>query len=155
VPWGLRKLLVWIKNEYGNPEIIVTENGCSDNGGLEDNQRVEYFRLYINEVLKAVKIDNVNVTGYFAWSLMDVFEWNVGYTEKFGLYSVDFNDPNRTRTPKKSVGALSKIYAENGFPKPKLTASEHSSVGSKDLYCSTAVLSMALIFLVLGLLLAV
>ena len=79
VPWGLRKLLGWIKNEFNNIEVIITENGVSDKGGLEDNIRVEYFRGYINEVLKAVKKDQCNVTGYLAWSLLDVYEWNVGH----------------------------------------------------------------------------
>ena len=80
VPWGLRKLLCWIKDEYNNPEIIITENGTSDNGGLQDNDRIKYYRAHINETLKAVKLDGCNVRGYTAWTLMDNFEWNAGYT---------------------------------------------------------------------------
>lgn len=82
VPWGFRKLLNWIKNTYGNPELLVTENGFSDNStvGLNDTMRTEYFRLYINNMLKASQLDGCNVTAYTAWSLMDNFEWMRGYS---------------------------------------------------------------------------
>ena len=53
MPWGLRKLLNHIKNTYGNPPVLITENGVSDNNGtLEDEQRVNYFKDYINNALK-------------------------------------------------------------------------------------------------------
>jgi len=82
VPWGLRKLLVWIKDTYGNPEVIVTENGFSDfeHVKLNDTGRVYYYTNYINQMLRAVNEDGCHVTGYFAWSLLDNFEWALGYT---------------------------------------------------------------------------
>ena len=53
VPWGLRRLLKWIKDSYGNPPVYVTENGCSDRrNDVDDQQRVNYYRCYINEVMK-------------------------------------------------------------------------------------------------------
>ena len=64
----------------------------------------------------AVNEDNCNVAGYTAWCLLDTFEWSSGYHEKFGLYYIDFEDPRRPRTPKKSAGALAKIYRLRGFP---------------------------------------
>lgn len=81
VPWGFRKLLIWLKNTYNNTEILVTENGWSDypEVGLQDVRRVSYYKNYINQMLKAIKLDNVNVTAYTAWSLMDNFEWGMGY----------------------------------------------------------------------------
>lgn len=81
VPWGLRKLLNWIKETYNDPEILITESGWSDakDDGLNDDKRIGYFRDYVNNVMKAVLLDNVTVKGYAVWSLMDNFEWANGY----------------------------------------------------------------------------
>ncbi len=68
-----------------------------------------------NYFISAVKVDGANVKGYFAWSLLDNFEWHRGYTEKFGIHQVDFQDPNRTRTPKSSAKFLKRIVDDNGF----------------------------------------
>jgi beta-glucosidase len=121
VPWGFRKLLNWLKNTYGSPEIYVTENGFADypDTGLQDNGRVTYYREYINQMLKAIVIDKVRVTAYTAWSLMDNFEWARGYSERFGIYSVNFTDPARPRTPKASAAYLKQLFLDNGFPEPK------------------------------------
>lgn len=51
----------------------------------------------------AIHIDRCDVRGYTAWALLDDFEWNIGFNEKFGFYHVDFNDPGRKRTPKDSA----------------------------------------------------
>jgi len=118
VPWGFRKMLHWIGRTYGNPEIYVTENGFADynSSGVNDTDRADYYRNYINEMLKAIKIDDVRVTVYTAWSLMDNFEWARGYTQRFGTHYVDFKDPQLPRTPKESALLLKKIFKDNGFP---------------------------------------
>ena len=65
--------------------------------------------------MKAIKEDGVDVGGYYAWSLMDNFEWARGYSEHFGLHSVDMTSDARTRTPKESSRFYAKIVANNGF----------------------------------------
>ncbi|KAK2576537.1 hypothetical protein KPH14_005859 [Odynerus spinipes] len=103
VPQGLRRILNIIKNEYDNPPVIITENGFSDNGTLLDLPRIRYYHDYLKAMLEAIYEDGCDVKGFTAWSVLDNFEWNRGYTEKFGLVNVDFSSPNRTRTPKMSM----------------------------------------------------
>nr|BAB91145.1 beta-glucosidase [Neotermes koshunensis] len=116
VPWGFRKELNWIKNEYNNPPVFITENGFSDYGGLNDTGRVHYYTEHLKEMLKAIHEDGVNVIGYTAWSLMDNFEWLRGYSEKFGIYAVDFEDPARPRIPKESAKVLAEIMNTRKIP---------------------------------------
>lgn len=103
-PPGFRKLLNWISNQYGRKHsIIITENGLCDLGGIKDIARVNYYNKYLYQLLLAMHVDKCNVEGYFAWTLMDDFEWKDGYTAKFGLYYVDFDSPKKTRKPKLSA----------------------------------------------------
>lgn len=76
---------------------------------MNDVKRVDYFNSYLTAIHTAINRDGCNIKGYIAWSLMDSFEWKAGFTEKFGLYHVDFNHPNRTRTPKRSAFIYSQI----------------------------------------------
>ena len=115
-PWGLRSVLKWVKDHYGDIPVYITENGTSDKlGNTDDLQRIYVYKHYINQLLKSVLIDEVNEKGYYAWSLLDNFEWGSGYTEKFGLHSVNMTDPERTRTAKHSSVFYSKIVGQNGF----------------------------------------
>ncbi|XP_010910029.1 beta-glucosidase 25 isoform X2 [Elaeis guineensis] len=110
VPWGIRKLMRYIKEKYGNPLVIITENGMDDSNNpfatldkaLEDNKRIHYHNDYLSNLSAAVREDGCNVRGYFVWSLLDNWEWNSGYTVRFGLYFVDYRD-NLKRIPKASV----------------------------------------------------
>ncbi|KAG8125102.1 hypothetical protein E2320_020395 [Naja naja] len=115
-----RRLLKWIKEEYNNPPIYVTENGISErtDGGLNDTWRIHYLKSYINEALKGIVFDGVDLRGYTVWTLMDNFEWAVGFSEKFGLYYTNHTDPNLTRIPKESSKYYSSIIHCNGFPDP-------------------------------------
>ncbi|XP_057692182.1 lactase-like b isoform X2 [Corythoichthys intestinalis] len=118
VPWGFRRMLNFVKTQYGNPMIYVTENGVSEKmqcTELCDEWRIQYYRDYINEMLKALR-DGVNLKGYTAWSLLDKFEWDEGFTERFGLYYVDFRNKNKPRYPKASVQFYKRIISSNGFP---------------------------------------
>ncbi|CAO1305237.1 unnamed protein product [Diamesa hyperborea] len=89
VPEGLRDLLNWMKTNYNNPPVFITENGWSDAGTLEDNGRIEYYKHHLKAVSKAIYEDKCNVIGYTVWSLLDSFEWIQGFTEKFGIFSVN------------------------------------------------------------------
>lgn len=121
VPHGMRRILNWVKDHYNNPEILITENGVSDDrdyvqGSLDDQQRIRYLTNYTNNMLKAVKLDGVNVTAYTCWSTMDNFEWADGYEVTFGLHQVNFTDPARTRTPKASASFYNQLIRDNGWP---------------------------------------
>ncbi|KAL0970320.1 hypothetical protein UPYG_G00240410 [Umbra pygmaea] len=100
VPGHLRRLLNYIKDTCNNPAIYITENGFSQVGpvDLDDVQRCGYYKDAIQEVETAIKTDGVDVRGYFAWSLLDNFEWADGFRVRFGLFHVDFTRPERTRT---------------------------------------------------------
>ncbi|XP_023552080.1 beta-glucosidase 44-like isoform X2 [Cucurbita pepo subsp. pepo] len=106
VPWGMYKALMYVKQHYGNPNVIVSENGMDTSDiplpkGLNDTERIHYYKTYLQNMKKA--IDNgANVTGYFAWSLLDNFEWLSGYTSRFGIIYVDYKD-NLKRIPKMSA----------------------------------------------------
>ncbi|KAE8618486.1 hypothetical protein XENTR_v10009398 [Xenopus tropicalis] len=121
VPWGFRRLLNYVKTNYGNPVLFVTENGASEKmqcTELCDEWRIQYLKGYINEMLKAMK-DGANIQGYTAWSLMDMFEWEDGFSERSGLFYVEFQNKNKSRYPKASVPFYKRIIAANGFPNPR------------------------------------
>merc|ERR1711862_448434 len=90
VPWGLRRMLEYCQKEYPTPGgIFVTENGCAVKeddveSAKNDTFRVEYFQGYIAQVHQAIQ-SGADVRGYFAWSLMDNFEWAHGYSKRFGI----------------------------------------------------------------------
>ncbi|KAI4322845.1 hypothetical protein L6164_022499 [Bauhinia variegata] len=98
VPWGIRMLARYVKHKYGNPAVIITEN----EDALQDDKRIRFHRDYLSNLSAAIREDDCNVQGYFVWSLLDNWEWNTGYSVRFGLYYVDFKN-NLTRIPKASV----------------------------------------------------
>ncbi|XP_050361906.1 myrosinase 1-like [Nymphalis io] len=108
LPWGFHKLLTKLREDYDNPTIFITENGFSTRQGLEDDDRVSYYRRYIDVMLDAID-EGSDIKVYTAWSLMDNFEWLRGYTERFGLYEVDYESPERIRTPRKSAYVYKEI----------------------------------------------
>ncbi|KAL6909524.1 hypothetical protein ACP4OV_001805 [Aristida adscensionis] len=100
VPTGMYGCVNYIKQKYGNPTVVITENGMDQPGNLtreqylHDATRVQFYRDYLTELKRAID-DGANVAGYFAWSLLDNFEWQSGYTSKFGIVYVDFNTLER------------------------------------------------------------
>lgn len=129
VPWGLRKLLNWVAKRYNSPAIYVTENGWSTPGdvdvetGVHDPSRVLFYANYTSEMQRAINEDGVDVRGYFAWSLMDNFEWERGYSERFGLVHTDF--VTQKRYPKTSALWYSATIQANAIVDPGLFVTEN------------------------------
>ena len=91
--------LMRLKNEYGNPRMFITENGASftdviQNGQVHDPLRTAFLESYMEAAAQAIR-DGVNLHGYFIWSLVDNFEWNSGYSKRFGLVHVDHASQQR------------------------------------------------------------
>lgn len=102
VPQGLEDILKWIRDNYNNIEVYITENGWSDEGELNDTDRIDYLKSHLQAVLNAIN-DGCKVTHYSHWSLIDNFEWNRGFTEKFGLYYLNITSKNKERVAKNSA----------------------------------------------------
>ncbi|XP_074039719.1 myrosinase 1-like isoform X2 [Leptinotarsa decemlineata] len=100
---GLGNILRHIRDNYKNPVLFISEQGYNNQGGLNDTDRVLYIKSALKVVWNAINVDGIRIKSYLIWSLMDVFEWVSGYAPKLGLYSVNFTDPKRTRTPKESA----------------------------------------------------
>jgi beta-glucosidase len=99
-PQGLTELLCRLHNDYQPKRLWVTENGAAFkdqlvNGEVDDTQRLAYIRDHIAATHDAIA-QGVPVGAYFAWSLMDNFEWASGYAKRFGLVHVDFETQKRT-----------------------------------------------------------
>jgi beta-glucosidase len=91
-PEGIYRALKGLSQKFPNIPIIITENGLAD---AEDKYRELFYDRYLYAVSKAIR-EGVNVKGYFAWSLLDNFEWASGFTPRFGLYHVDYKTQKRT-----------------------------------------------------------
>ncbi len=108
-PEGLYRFLIRTARDYtGDLPLIITENGMASkdvltNGAVDDPQRVAYVDAHLEAVQHALA-EGVPVQGYFLWSLLDNFEWALGYEKRFGLVHVDFD--TLARTPKASYHAL-------------------------------------------------
>ncbi len=99
LPAGLHRFLVRLRDEYGNPEVVITENGYptieqSGQDPLDDPERIAYLRDHIVAVGSAIA-GGCRCTGYFCWTLTDNFEWANGYRARFGLVHVDFATQER------------------------------------------------------------
>lgn len=117
-PPGLTDILVWAKERSGSIPMYVTENGAAFydppkpiDGRVDDPLRIAYYRAHLAAVREAID-RGVDMRGYFAWSLLDNFEWSHGYAKRFGLVHVDYE--TQARTPKASARFYADIIRTNG-----------------------------------------
>lgn len=108
-PEGIYKFLKRTAEEYtGDLPLFITENGMANadvikNGAVHDAERINFLNQHFAKVKQAID-EGVPVAGFFLWSLLDNYEWALGYEKRFGLVHVDFD--TLKRTPKASYHAL-------------------------------------------------
>jgi len=116
-PRGLYDLLTRLHQDYSIPQYFITENGAafndtvSEDGHVHDPRRVQYLHDYLLQAQAAIA-GGVPLAGYFAWSLMDNFEWAFGYTKRFGIVYIDY--PTQRRIIKDSGYGYRDTIAANG-----------------------------------------
>ena len=116
-PQGLTDILQWVHDRYGKVPLYITENGAAfddqiqPNGGIQDTQRVQYLTDHLRAARRAIDI-GVDLRGYFVWSLFDNFEWQQGYSKRFGIVHVDFE--TQQRVPKSSARFYDEVVRTNG-----------------------------------------
>jgi beta-glucosidase len=108
-PEGFFWALKWITKNYPNLPILVTENGIEDS---TDRIRPRFIAQHIHSMWRAVNF-NWPVKGYFHWTLVDNFEWERGWNQRFGLWALDIESQKRTRRP--SANLYAAICKENGL----------------------------------------
>jgi beta-glucosidase len=106
-PQGIFEVLKWARN-YKLP-IVITENGVED---AEDSLRPKYLVQHLHQIWRAVN-ENYPVKGYFHWTLVDNFEWERGWTQRFGLWELDVETQARRKRP--SADLYAEICRENGI----------------------------------------
>lgn len=109
IPEGIFDSIKWITRTYPDLPILITENGVED---YDDHMRPRYLAQHLHQVWRAVNF-NWRVKGYFHWSLVDNFEWERGWTQRFGLWGLDLDTQKRIRRP--SVDLYAEICKENGL----------------------------------------
>lgn len=115
VPKGLYDFLLWVKGRYGNPLLYITENGTAEKeptkqSAIEDINRQNYIRDHLHACTAAIQAGS-NLMGYFVWSLLDNFEWALGYEKRFGIVRVNYSTLERTM--KGSAGVYRDIILSN------------------------------------------
>lgn len=118
-PQGFFDVLTRVARDYAPKQVYVTENGAAFvdppavDGVIADPRRVDYLRTHLLAAQRAIEA-GVPLAGYFAWSLMDNWEWAEGYTKRFGLYAVDFE--SQQRTAKHSARFYRDVVAAHAVP---------------------------------------
>ncbi len=120
-PKSLYDIVMRITRDYNRPLIEITENGCAygeapgPDGLIRDMRRIDYLRRHLGELARSIH-DGADVRGYHAWSLLDNFEWEEGFSQRFGLTYVDFQ--TQRRILKESGKWYAQVAAENALIAP-------------------------------------
>jgi len=109
-PEGMYHCIMYVKEKFGDTPIYITENGLSTD---DDNWRVEYIKNHLVQISRAIQ-NGANVKGYLYWSSFDNFEWECGYSAKFGLIEIDRKNGLK-RIPRNSAWVYADIIKNNGF----------------------------------------
>jgi beta-glucosidase len=117
-PESLTTVLLWVTERYGRMPIYITENGAAfpdpptaTGDTLDDPLRVAYYQSHLLAAREAID-QGVDLRGYCAWSLLDNFEWSLGYSKRFGIVHVDY--ATQKRTPKASARFYAEVARSNG-----------------------------------------
>jgi beta-glucosidase len=123
-PEGLYNGLVWLRDRYDGPPVIITEIGSAfpdrvePDGTVDDPDRIGYIRDHLVAAHRAIQ-DGVDLRGCFIWSLIDTYEFNLGYDARFGLVRVDYG--TQARTIKSSGHWWGQVASRNGIELPRTT----------------------------------
>ena len=117
-PQALTDVLTWVTARYGRIPLYITENGAAFEDApaaagpvVDDPLRVDYYRGHLRAAHRAIQ-EGADLRGYFAWSLLDNFEWSCGYSRRFGLVHVNFT--TQERTPKASARFYAEVIRTHG-----------------------------------------
>lgn len=116
-PQGLTPILLWVQQRYRGLPLYITENGAAFNdtalpdGSIDDSERVQYLNDHLVAAREAIE-RGVNLCGYYVWSLLDNFEWQHGYSQRFGIVHVDY--ATQRRTPKASARFYADVIRSRG-----------------------------------------
>ncbi|KAF5204243.1 Beta-glucosidase [Thalictrum thalictroides] len=128
-PLGLQQVLEHFKQVYGNPPIYIHENGqrTLHNASLKDTPRIKYLAAFIGSALNGIR-NGSDMRGYFTWSFLDLFELTGGEKFSFGLYYVNFSDPDLKRHPKLSAHWYSGFLKGGNISSDGINILEKSSI---------------------------
>ena len=117
-PPSLTRALLWVTERYGRIPLYVTENGAAFydaphaiDGRVNDPLRVWYYREHLKACREAIA-KGADLRGYFAWSLLDNYEWSLGFSKRFGMVHVNYE--TQERTPKASALFYRDVIRSNG-----------------------------------------
>lgn len=128
-PRGLADTLLRLARDYAPRALYVTESGAAfadapdASGHVADARRVDFLRTHFAAALDAIEA-GAPLAGFFVWSLLDNWEWGLGYSKRFGLYRVEFD--TQRRIPKDSARFYRELVTARAVPDPEVVTSRRN-----------------------------